>query len=211
MFDIRDLVSLACLTNTPFPNNFAVAATGIDRSDMKPEDYIEQVFASQDCDYIVKNMRLFVAYGLGDLDKDMGPLIQKLMWNYYEELAKKRGGNYGADSGDVEEMRHAIYGPCAHAGYDFTGYQPCAPTWPHHIQIKTLKDWQSKYLDAKTSHDKNWPHRFAMARIKLAEEWEKGVGKDKFFCNRWPYLVDAMARGLNVNAKLLAAGLKGEF
>ena len=214
MFDIRDFVSLACLTNTPFPNNFAVAATGMDKADAKPEDVIDTIFDSRIYETIVGHMRVFVAWGLGDLDKDMGLHIQERMWDFYEDKAKKHNlvykTDFGASSGDVEKMRHDIYGNCTHAGYDYTGYQPCEPTWVNHKQIKTLDEFKKRILKENADSPSGWQKRWVAARITLANEWEKG-DKDSFRRKRWPYLVEAIAKGLDVSGVLLAAGLKGEF
>ena len=209
MFDIRDFVSLACLTNTPFPNNFAVAATGIDKAEADPKDVISDIFDTDTFSYIVCHMRLFVAWGLGDLDKDLGLFIQERMWDYYERKAKLEDNEHGADSHDVEKMRHEIYGYCANAGYDFTGYQPCEPLWPNHKQIKTLDEFKKAFKEYER-YDNGWQKRWVAARIRLADEWEKGKDDD-FRRKRWPYLVEALSIGLKVRAVLLAAGLKGEF
>ena len=207
-FDIRDFVSFACLTNTPFPNNFATAATGIDKSDLRPEDAVIQMFDHSNYKIVVDRMRLFVAWGLGDLDKDLGLFIQKQMWAWWH-----KNGNYDkfhdVDSGDVEKMRMSIYGKCAGGGRDYNDYQPCYPDWSHDKAklIDTLDKFKERFK-AYEMYPKKWQKAWVACRIKLADEWAKG---DAFRRERWPYLVWAMARHLEVSPALMAAGLKGEF
>ena len=205
-FDIRDFVSFACLTNTPFPNNFATAATGIDKSELNPEDAVIQMFDHRSYNVVVDRMRLFVAWGLGDLDKDLGLFIQKQMWSWWH-----KNGHYDkdhdVDSGDVEGMRKLIYGGCEHGGRDYNGYQPCHPTWQSRGVIHTLEGFKLHFARYE-KRDQSWENSWVACRIKLADEWASGDG---FRRMRWPYLVWAMAENLNVDESLLAAGLKGEF
>ena len=202
MFDIRDFVSLACLTNTPFPNNFAVAGTGIDKAETSPEDFVDNLFEDKpNIAVLGDRMRLFVAWGLGDLDKDLGLHIQTAMWNYFEPPV---------DSGQVEDLRQRIYGHGKHCGRDYTGYQPCAPK--KYEPVKTFAEFKllSQSYGVLKPDNQVWQNHFASARIRLADEWAKG-NKDAFRRKRWPYLVAAFAQNFNVTARFMAAGLKGEF
>ena len=207
-FDIRDFVSLACLTNTPFPNNFAVAATGIDKEDISANTAVNLMFEHKNYRVVTDRMRLFVCWGVGDLDKDLGLYIQNWMWSWFEKHGE-HDAVHGVDSGSVEAMRHAIYGPCKNAGRDYFDYQPCPPDTSRWFKITTIEDFK-KHFDNYSTMPKGWQNRWVAARIRLADEWAKGK-KDAFRRKRWPYLVWAFAVDLNLNAGLLAAGLKGEF
>ena len=204
-FDIHDFVSLACLTNTPYPNNFAVAVTGIDKVNLSARDAINQMFDHKDYDVVVKRMRFFVAWGLGNLDSDNGKYIKEMMW-WWKRKYVKRPRDEGGNGDEVESMRQDIYGDCHNGGRDYYNYQPCPPRWVHDQEpIKTLAEFNKAMEEYKDRSDA-WYNRLFMARSRLSDLYRKN-NHDK----RWPYLVDALAEGLQMKCNVLAAGLKKEF
>ena len=127
------------------------------------------------------------------------------MWNWWHKY-----GNFDklhdVDSGLVEKMRMDIYGPNEHCGRDYNGYQPCRP--PKFEPITTLDEFKKEFEKMSYKTVKNWPHKFANARIRLADMWEKRGKADE---DRWLMVADAFARDLNTPLALMVAGLKGEF
>ena len=204
-FDIRDFVSLACLTNTPFPNNFAVAATGMDKADMKPEDAILSIFEDSDYNKVVARMRYFVAWGLGDLDKDTGAFVRARMWDWWHKYGKY-DKFHDVDSGQVEQMRKAIYGTGIHCGRSYNGFQPCPP--PDFDAIKDIGLFEHAFNLESHGKSEKWHQSWVAARIRLADWWSKDGKKDSV---RWLQVAYAFARDLDIPLDLMVAGLKGEF
>lgn len=205
MFTLRDFVSLACLTNTPYPNDMATAILGLNHRDLK--QVVIKNFESSNREQLVSSMRVFVAMYVGPVDSDLGYLIRKLMWDWCKKH-DKRPADQGVNSGEVEDLRKQIYGPCKEGGRDYNDYQPCKP--PAFTPIKSIEEFNKEF---KAAGGPNWSNakedKFNEIRGHLADLWQRMVkGRNH---KPWPYIVHAMAKELGVSDRLMEGGLKKEF
>ena len=203
-FDLKDFVSLLCLTNTPYPNDIAVSVTGQQGNDDNLKDAVLKLFDQPNRKYLVTHMRLFVAMYVGDADADLGYFIREQMWDWCRKNIK-RPPDRGVGSGEVEALRQEIYGKCKKGGHDYFGYQPCPPQ--HYEPIKTLQEFEKEFDEVSKDWSKDREQKWVDARIELSDMWDRMKGNKK----PWAYIVEALSTELGVTPRLLAAGLKREF
>lgn len=205
MFTLRDFVSLACLTNTPYPNDVATAVLGLNHRDLK--QVVIKNFETSSREQLISSMRVFVAMYVGPVNSDLGYLIRELMWDWCKKH-DKRPPDQGVNSGEVEDLRKQIYGPCKEGGRDYNDYQPCKPL--PYSPITTIEEFNKEFKEAggpNWSDDKE--DKWNETRGHLADLWQRMVNGRNH--KPWPYIVHAMAQEFKVSDRLMAGGLKKEF